>query len=520
MTRGKTVSAVAVLLIIFCSICATELRSQTPRLWGDLKPGPYAVGFNTIENYDYSRTIRPKRDYFGEPLPGERARPIQICIWYPAKKTEQAKSMILGEYIFPYPNDGLFFEYVSAVQDREIAYLHRLLNNDRGAVLDLLSVKVGAIHKAPSSEGSFPLIIYITDLNRGAAENFILCEYLASHGFIVAAAHSVGTFALNAELSAADRETRMDDTGLLLSLMRDYPHVNPGRVGALGYRAGGSISLLLSARNSNIDIIAGLDGLYAYSEHFDFTRQDPYFNPEKMNLPLLTIYANDDSALDFSLLDSLVYSHRYSYGINDITGRDLTSYGILSLFNIYSEKEETSSFNHGYELACAYIYHIFNGHLNGDVKSMKHIDNPPDKTDLVALSITEGKIPPPSAEQFMNLLAEKGAETTYEIYNKYKHTGRRFFAEAPFNAIGYRMFQSGDIDGAILIFEMNADAYPDSPNVWDSLGEACDAAGRVDEAIKYLKKVLEILPSDTTTNERFKEQIENHAREALERLEN
>ncbi|MEE9554987.1 MAG: hypothetical protein V3W18_11875 [candidate division Zixibacteria bacterium] len=519
MSRVRTLSALSIILVLFYSICASELRSQILPLWGGLEPGSYAVGFDTIEKYDYTRTIRPKRDYFGQTLTGERARPIQICIWYPAEKTEDAKSMILGEYIFPYPNDGDFFEFVSAIQDREIAYLFTILNNDRGAVLDLLSVKVGAIHKAPSSKGSFPLIIHTPDLGRGAAENFILCEYLASHGFIVAATHSVGAFALNAELNAADRETQIDDAGFLLSLMRDYPNVNPERIGALGYRAGGSVSLILGARNSNIDIVASLDGLYLYKQHFEFTRQNPFFNQEKMNLPLLTIYSNDDPALDFSLLDSLVYSHKYSCGISDLTGGELTGYGILPSFNIYSEEKQPSPFNKGYEIACQYLYHFFNGHLNGDEKSKKFIGDPPDKTDRVTYSYTKGETPPPSPEQFMNMLAEKGVETTHEIYNKYKHTGRSFFSEANFNSIGYRMFQGGDIDNAILIFEMNADAYPDSPNSWDSLGEVCEAAGRTEEAIKYLKKVLEILPSDTTTDARFKEQIKNHAQEAIQRLE-
>ena len=519
MIKNKTVSAAAILLVLFYSICATESRSEISGFWGNLEPGPYAVGFDTMEKYDYSRTIRPKRDYFGQPLPGERARPIQICIWYPAEKDGNAIPMILGEYIFPYPDDSGYFEYVSAVQDREIAYLQTLLNNDRSAVLDLLSVKVGAIHKARPSEGSFPLIIYTPDLGRGIAENFILCEYLASYGFMVAATHSVGTFALNAEINPADRETQVNDAGFLLSQMRDYPNVDSEKIGALGFRAGGSASLLLGGRNSNIDAVAGLDGLYLFGEHLGYTAQSPYFILENIKMPVFSIYSADDPGHELSLRDSLVYSRRYSCEFKDFTGRDLTGYGVISAYDFYSEEKEKSNVHTGFEIACAYLFNFFNGYLNGIEKSMTFIENTSLASPRYSMTVQEAEIPPPTMEQFTGILAQKGVETAYEIYNKYKHPGRSFFSEANFNVIGYRFFQRGDINRAIMIFEMIADSYPDSPNSWDSLGEACEAAGRTDEAIKHLRKALEILPADSTTDERFKEQIKNHAEEALRRLE-
>jgi len=64
---------------------------QAPPLWGEIKPGPYAVGFRTIEKYDYSRTFQPAKDYFGNPVPGQTARPIQVCYWYPAEPNSSAR---------------------------------------------------------------------------------------------------------------------------------------------------------------------------------------------------------------------------------------------------------------------------------------------------------------------------------------------------------------------------------------------------------------------------------------------
>ncbi len=50
------------------------------------------------------------------------------------------------------------------------------------------------------------------------------------------------------------------------------------------------------------------------------------------------------------------------------------------------------------------------------------------------------------------------------------------------NAAGYRALASDDLERAIAIFRFNVTLYPDSANVYDSLGEALENAGRLEEA--------------------------------------
>ena len=59
--------------------------------------GPYAVGFRLVEQYDYSRTFVDVVDELGKPFQGERARPIQTLIWYPAQNDTQ--HMTVGDYV-------------------------------------------------------------------------------------------------------------------------------------------------------------------------------------------------------------------------------------------------------------------------------------------------------------------------------------------------------------------------------------------------------------------------------------
>jgi len=92
------------------------------------------------------------------------------------------------------------------------------------------------------------------------------------------------------------------------------------------------------------------------------------------------------------------------------------------------------------------------------------------------------------------------------------------FSEANVNFVGYDHIQSGDSKGAIEILKLNSDAYPNSPNVYDSLSDAYLADGQKDLARQNAKKALELLPSDTTDNEQRRNGIRASAEQKLKQL--
>jgi tetratricopeptide (TPR) repeat protein len=52
------------------------------------------------------------------------------------------------------------------------------------------------------------------------------------------------------------------------------------------------------------------------------------------------------------------------------------------------------------------------------------------------------------------------------------------------NALGYDALRSGKIEEAIRLFQRNVQEFPESGNVYDSLGEAYAAAGKKELAIE------------------------------------
>jgi dienelactone hydrolase len=92
------------------------------------------------------------------------------------------------------------------------------------------------------------------------------------------------------------------------------------------------------------------------------------------------------------------------------------------------------------------------------------------------------------------------------------------FSEATVNFVGYEHIQFGDVKGAVEIMKLNLTAYPNSPNVYDSLSDAYLSNGQKDLARQFAKKALEFLSSDTTDNEQIRNAIRANAEQKLKQL--
>jgi mono/diheme cytochrome c family protein len=77
--------------------------------------------------------------------------------------------------------------------------------------------------------------------------------------------------------------------------------------------------------------------------------------------------------------------------------------------------------------------------------------------------------------------------------------------ERGLNAVAYEILVGGNTEAAMPLFELNAEIYPDSWNVWDSLAEARMVAGERDRAIELYRKSLELNPENANAAEKLAE---------------
>lgn len=68
--------------------------------------------------------------------------------------------------------------------------------------------------------------------------------------------------------------------------------------------------------------------------------------------------------------------------------------------------------------------------------------------------------------------------------------------EQAFNMLGYRLLGEGRTEDAVVVFEMNAQAFPDAWNAHDSLGEGLAALGKTEQALAAYRRSVELNPEN------------------------
>ncbi len=89
------------------------------------------------------------------------------------------------------------------------------------------------------------------------------------------------------------------------------------------------------------------------------------------------------------------------------------------------------------------------------------------------------------------------ARAAYRGYRKLYPEQFGETSEREINYLGYVLLSEGSVDQAIAIFRLNAELFPESWNVWDSLGEGLMEKGDKAGAIANYEKSLKMNPENT-----------------------
>jgi len=461
-------------------------------------------------------------DAEGTLISGERARPIQTVVWYPAQTPAGAKTQLYGRYLDLMATADDF----SLDAEKRAAKLQAILsaeNNTKNYERERLQV-TQAFPDAPRQIGKFPLVIYAPSFSGSAVENSDLCEYLASHGYIVLASPSLGAHTRGMTFDLEGIAAQTGDIEFLIGFARSIPEVDTDRIAVAGWSWGGMTNIFAALQDSRITAVVSLDGGFRYQPtRMREAEAASLIDPNKFTVPLLYISSqpytleelnqlNSQLKIDnsYNFLNQLKYNDAYLVQTAEMIHPGFSSYFIRFREDQYFTDYSPSEFSQSYSWTARYVLEFLQAYLRDDTAARQFLKNEPEKNGVprhwFRMDAKKALHPAANIPDFAHELAIQGFEKAKEIYEAAKKSDPSFkLPEGDVNRWGYELLGTGKVAKAVAIFKLNVAMYPDSWNTYDSQGEAQEAAGDRQSAVASYKKSLALNEHNQHALARLKE---------------
>lgn len=502
-------------LVFSMLLCATSAASfaQTPAPPGtspiphftfNQKRGPYAVGLKVVDQYDHSRVYRPLTDSLGQPVQGERARPLQTLVWYPAEKSGAAP-VTVGDYVKLVDTETRFDKPDTTTRKPWITLV--------GAYL---KAPMWAVRNAPLARGRYPVVIYAPSLSSTSWENADLCEYLATHGYVVIASPSLGVSTRDMTDDLAGASAQAADISFLIGYAQTLADTDMSEIAVAGFSWGGISNLFAAARDNRIDALVALDGSMRYFPGLVQKASD--VRPQQMTLPLL--YFTEGPLSIEKLASYKGLNNGAPSVLNAWTHGDLLTVHMLGMVHLefasmfYRNPVFWEGFHYvqkadygpkdgmvSYGVMARYTLAFLDAYLKHDATEMTYLKNTP-ATNGVPKHLVDSAFRPaqgmaPTLDAFRARLGKQGFTHASEIYAGIKKSQPEFLLkQEPMDVWGRELLLAGHYAESIAILRLNTEIYPKSPDAFVSLGVAYAMAGKKPLAAQSYEKALELAPGN------------------------
>lgn len=372
---------------------ASSLASGAPNFTYPNAAGAHGVGLRIVQQYDRSRVFKDKTDLVsGAPVKGERARPIQTLIWYPANFANNAAPLRYHDYLRAAATEVEFERSAADVGRRVESMLKEEYANLSDAEARRETARpMRAVRDAAPAPGKFPVVIYAPGSSASAHDNADLCEYLASQGYLVLASASLGanTRGINVDLEGA--EAQAADISFLAGYAQTLAQADAGQMAVIGYSFGGLANVLAAARDDRIGALVALDGSVRYFPAV--VQAAAYATPERLALPMLYLGGTPYTAElmnrikqvpTYSLMNQMKYSDLYNVTMHTMSHAAFQSeslrLGPEQRFGEYSRDE--AALAHGW--MGRYVLAFLNAYLKGERPALDFLNNPPKNNGVPA----------------------------------------------------------------------------------------------------------------------------------------
>lgn len=512
-------------LLIALVLCASACAQAADNFTFSNPPGPHPVGVKLVQQYDRTRLFKASVDLTtGEPVQGERARPIQAIVWYPAARG--GKPVTYRDYLDTIATEDDFTRSAAEVK----RMTDSLVNDNAGTRLEVVLRDVAspmhAVRDARAEGGKYPVLIYAPSYSSDAAENVDLCEYLASHGYIVIASASMGAHTRAMTIDHEGVEAQAADISYLIAYAATLPQADTGRVGAIGWSWGGLANVVAAAKDARIRALVSLDGSLRYFPRFVDGGKEAlqYVTPAQVAVPMMFVGARSMTvealssakmSTGYSFLNQMKYSDVYVVSMLPMKHADFSSFHLRMATDEEYRDHERDYTRDEVQLAHSWVARytraFLDAYLKSDAAGLAFINNTPAANKapphMIAMDIRRSKGgAAPTRENFVARLAAEGFDKAIPLYERFvTQPGAFKLDHNQIAAWGEELYTLNKMEQSREVFRLGAHLYPEKVVLQANLGELQAKTGQTENAVKTYRRVLELDPNNTDAARYLKE---------------
>lgn len=257
----------------------------------------------------------------------------------------------LEAFLLDTVSDDLFRKRRADLKPNESSFLEALLSK---------SVLAGS--DAMPAKGSFPVLLYHSGAAGSFEDNSVLCEYLASCGYVVMTSAFPSSDGQHVSNNYGGPKTSWDDLAFLLAHALTLGFVDRLKVGAFGHSMGAQVEWL-GQRRTPLRALVSLDSTLEYTVddyagHRSLRKRLSRLRPPPV--PVL-VAASADLSPNFSTWNRYL-PRRADASIRYFRHNDYLLHG--SVARTFSHKQ-TSEVRRNYDCLAQMVQAFFNAHLLG-----------------------------------------------------------------------------------------------------------------------------------------------------------
>ena len=160
----------------------------------------------------------------------------------------------------------------------------------------------------------------------------------------------------------------------------------------------------------------------------------------------------------------------------------------------------------GYETIVLYVDHFLNANLHQNVTSQRFLEGTGTPGEFVTVEWKKAVKTPPTEEQFVELVRQKGPEKAMEIQKEFSQlvSDYRLYDPDVLFPIAAEYSEAKKKDKAVAVLKLCTVAFPDYWECYDLIGRIHMKGGNKQLAIENLSKSIELNPDNAETLEMLK----------------